>query len=83
MLFGATLITLALLPANYANLALLMVLRFLAGTGENLVNLPAQTLIADRVPIGVQGRVLWRTLCLESSVVGNLLPSSWMARKLF
>lgn len=40
VLIGATLITLALLPANYANLAPLMLLWFVAGAGQNLVNLP-------------------------------------------
>ncbi|AFZ61124.1 MFS transporter [Anabaena cylindrica FACHB-243] len=54
---GATLITLALLPVNYANLAPLMLLWFVAGAGQSLVNLPTQTLIADRIPAGVQGRV--------------------------
>ncbi|MBD2560648.1 MULTISPECIES: MFS transporter [Nostoc] len=57
VLIGATLITLALLPANYANLAPLMLLWLVAGAGQSLVNLPTQTLIADRIPAGVQGRV--------------------------
>ncbi|MEA5626186.1 MFS transporter [Nostoc sp. UHCC 0251] len=57
VLIGATLITLALLPANYANLAPLMLLWLVAGAGQSLVNLPTQTLIADRIPSGVQGRV--------------------------
>ena len=57
VLFGATLITLALLPANYANLPVLMCLWLLAGAGQNCVNLPTQTLIADRIPTEAQGRV--------------------------
>jgi MFS transporter, NRE family, putaive nickel resistance protein len=57
VLFGAVLITLSLLPANYASLSVLMVLWLLAGFGQNLVNLPTQTLIADRIPRDVQGRV--------------------------
>jgi NRE family putative nickel resistance protein-like MFS transporter len=57
VLFGAGLITLALLPANYANLPFLMVLWLLAGMGQNGVNLPTQTLIADRIPTDAQGRV--------------------------
>jgi NRE family putative nickel resistance protein-like MFS transporter len=57
VLIGATLITLVLLPANYANLAPLMILWLVAGAGQSLVNLPTQTLIADRIPSGVQGRV--------------------------
>ncbi len=55
--FGAVLITLALLPANYANLPILMCLWLLAGAGQNCVNLPTQTLIADRIPTDAQGRV--------------------------
>lgn len=57
VLFGATLITLALLPADRANLPVLMGLWLLAGTGQNCVNLPTQTLIADRIPTDAQGRV--------------------------
>lgn len=57
VLFGAGLITLTLLPANYANLPFLMVLWLLAGMGQNGVNLPTQTLIADRIPTDAQGRV--------------------------
>lgn len=54
---GAMLITTALLPANAANLALLMVFWIIAGAGQSLVNLPTQMLIADRFPTPVQGRV--------------------------
>lgn len=57
ILIGAVLITAALLPANTANLALLMVLWVIAGAGQSLVNLPTQTLIADRIPTNIQGRV--------------------------
>jgi MFS transporter, NRE family, putaive nickel resistance protein len=54
---GAVLITLALLPANFTNLAGLLVLWAIAGVGQTLVNVPTQTLIADRVAVEVQGRV--------------------------
>lgn len=57
VLFGAVLITLSLLPANYASVAALMVLWLLAGFGQNCVNLPTQMLIADRIPRDAQGRV--------------------------
>lgn len=57
ILLGAALVTLALLPANYASLGLLMILWLVAGAGQNLVNLPTQTLIADRIPQDAQGRV--------------------------
>ncbi len=54
---GAALITLALLPANIANLGGLLLLWVMAGAGQTLVNVPTQTLIADRVAVAVQGRV--------------------------
>lgn len=54
---GAILITLALLPANWAGLGSLLLLWSLAGIGQTLVNVPTQTLIADRVDVDVQGRV--------------------------
>lgn len=57
VLFGAGLITLALLPANYANLPFLMVLWLLAGMGQNGVNLPTEILIVDRIYTDTQGRV--------------------------
>jgi NRE family putative nickel resistance protein-like MFS transporter len=54
---GAVSITLALLPANLANLGGLLLLWAIAGAGQTLVNVPTQTLIADRVDVAVQGRV--------------------------
>ncbi|WP_224095346.1 MFS transporter [Nostoc sp. MS1] len=57
VLFGAVLITLSLLPANYTSLSVLMILWLLAGFGQNCVNLPTQTLIADRIQRDAQGRV--------------------------
>lgn len=57
VVIGATLITVALLPANYTNLATLMLLWLVAGAGQSLVNLPTQTLVADRTPAAAQGRV--------------------------
>ena len=57
ILIGATLISIALLPANYAGLGLLMMLWLIAGAGQTCVNVSAQTLIADRTPKSAQGRV--------------------------
>ena len=57
LLGGGLLITLALLPANYIQLAPLILLWSIAGFGQNLVNLSMQTLIADRTPTDLQGRV--------------------------
>ncbi len=54
---GAILITLALFPANFVNLGGLLLLWLVAGIGQTLVNVPTQTLIADRVAVEVQGRV--------------------------
>lgn len=54
---GATLITIALLPASFASLMLLLFLWLIAGAGQSFVNLPTQTLIADRIPTNIQGRV--------------------------
>ena len=56
-LMGAALITIALLPASAASLPLLMVFWLVAGAGQSWVNLPTQTLIADRIPKEIQGRV--------------------------
>ena len=57
MSIGTVLMTLALLPANLVNLGGLLVLWAIAGIGQTLVNVPTQTLIADRVAVEVQGRV--------------------------
>lgn len=54
---GVMLLALALLPANFASLGWLLLLWLVAGAGQTLVNLPTQTLIADRVAVEVQGRV--------------------------
>jgi MFS transporter, NRE family, putaive nickel resistance protein len=54
---GAILITAALLPANFVGLAPLLLLWLVAGAGQSFVNLPTQTLIADRIPKAIQGRV--------------------------
>jgi len=57
VLFGSVLITSAILPANYVGLVPLMLLWAIAGMGQVLVNLPTQTLIADRIPSNFQGRL--------------------------
>jgi MFS transporter, NRE family, putaive nickel resistance protein len=57
MSVGAALITVALLPANFVNLSGLLLLWAIAGIGQTLVNVPTQTLIADRFAVDVQGRV--------------------------
>jgi MFS transporter, NRE family, putaive nickel resistance protein len=54
---GALILTLALLPAQVADVYALMGLWLLAGTGESLVNVPTQTLLADLIAPNLQGRV--------------------------
>ncbi len=56
-LMGAALITIALLPASAASLFPLMGFWLVAGAGQSWVNLPTQTLIAERIPKEIQGRV--------------------------
>lgn len=57
ILMGSALITFSLLPASYAGLSVLLVLWLVAGAGQTFVNVSAQTLIADRTPTELQGRV--------------------------
>ena len=57
LLGGGLLIIAALLPANYVELAPLILLWSIAGFGQSLINLSMQTLIADRTPTAIQGRV--------------------------
>jgi MFS transporter, NRE family, putaive nickel resistance protein len=57
MLGGGVLITAALLGANYVGLVPLICLWSLAGFGQSIINLSMQTLIADRTPTNLQGRV--------------------------
>lgn len=57
VLLGALVSTLAVLPANFVPFIPLLLLWILAGAGQNWVNLPTQTLIADRTPEAFQGRV--------------------------
>ena len=54
---GVILLALALFPANFTGLRWLLLLWLVAGAGQTLVNLPTQTLIADRVAVELQGRV--------------------------
>jgi MFS transporter, NRE family, putaive nickel resistance protein len=57
ILSGGVLITASLLCANYATLFPLILLWAIAGFGQSLINLSMQTLIADRTPTSIQGRV--------------------------
>ncbi|AFY70008.1 major facilitator superfamily MFS_1 [Thalassoporum mexicanum PCC 7367] len=83
---GAITITLALLPANLTNLNGLLILWVIAGIGQTLVNVPTQTLIAQRVTVELQGRVygahfawshLWWAFAYPlAGWIGNRFPSS-------
>jgi MFS transporter, NRE family, putaive nickel resistance protein len=57
LLVGGILIIVALFPANYVSLAPLILLWTIAGCGQSLINLSLQTLMADRTPSHLQGRV--------------------------
>jgi len=55
--WGAVITVLAVLPGDIAPLAPLMGLWLLAGVGQNWVNLPTETLLAERTEQAAQGRV--------------------------
>lgn len=55
--WGAIVTVLAVLPGDSAPLAPLMGLWLLAGVGQNWVNLPTETLLAERTDVLAQGRV--------------------------
>jgi len=54
---GALLTSLAVLPADLVGFGALLPLWLLAGAGQNWVNLPTETLLAERTPEEAQGRV--------------------------
>lgn len=57
LVVGAAAISLAVLPANLVGYGLLLPLWWIAGIGTNWVNLPMLTLLAERTPSSLQGRV--------------------------
>lgn len=57
ILAGALLTSLAILPGDEVGLAPLMILWLVAGVGQNWVNLPTETLLAERTEEAAQGRV--------------------------
>ena len=84
ILLGALVTSLAIVPANIAPLPALLVLWLLAGAGQNWVNLPAETLLAERTEEAAQGRVygahfawshLWYALAYPlAGLLGSRLP---------
>lgn len=57
ILLGALLTSAAVMPGNVAPLPAILVLWLLAGAGQSWVNLPAETLLAERTEQAAQGRV--------------------------
>jgi len=57
VLLGALVTSLAILPGDLVTLAPLMGFWLLAGVGQNWVNLPTETLLAERTEEAAQGRV--------------------------
>lgn len=57
ILVGALLTALAILPGDVATLTPLMAFWLVAGVGQNWVNLPTETLLAERTEESAQGRV--------------------------
>lgn len=57
ILIGACLTSLAILPGDAVSLVPLMALWLVAGVGQNWVNLPTETLLAERTEESAQGRV--------------------------
>jgi MFS transporter, NRE family, putaive nickel resistance protein len=83
---GAMVMTLALLPANGANLLGLIGLWLIAGLGQSWIDLPMQALVGTRVARELQGRVygahfawshLWWAIGYPlAGLVGQKLPLS-------
>jgi len=57
ILTGAFLVSFSITSANYIGIFPLIGLWLFAGMGSSLVEIPAQTLIADRIPLNEQGKV--------------------------
>ena len=57
VLLGALVTSLAILPGNFSSLFPLLAFWLIAGIGQNWVNLPAETLLAERTEEAAQGRV--------------------------
>ncbi|MFO7545851.1 MAG: MFS transporter [Trueperaceae bacterium] len=84
VLVGAALTSAAILPADNAALAPLMAFWLIAGVGQNWVNLPTETLLAERTEERAQGRVygahfawshLWWAFAYPlASVLGTRAP---------
>lgn len=56
-MIGVFLIAFSITPANYVGIFPFIGLWLLAGLGQSFVEIPPQTLIAERIPITQQGKV--------------------------
>ena len=54
---GTFLVIIAIFPGNYLGLTLLMLCWIIAGSGQSLVNIPTETLIANEIAKSDQGKV--------------------------
>ncbi len=57
LLTGGLLISIAVIPANYAGFNTLLILWLIAGLGQSLANIPSETLIGELIPANDQGKV--------------------------
>jgi MFS transporter, NRE family, putaive nickel resistance protein len=88
ILVGALLTSLAVLPGDVVSLAPLMALWLVAGVGQNWVNLPTETLLAERTEEQAQGRVYgahfaWSHLWWAFAYPLTGLLSTWFPERTF
>jgi NRE family putative nickel resistance protein-like MFS transporter len=88
ILIGALLTSLAVLPGDVVSLAPLMALWLVAGVGQNWVNLPTETLLAERTEEQAQGRVYgahfaWSHLWWAFAYPLTGLLSTWFPGRTF
>jgi len=88
ILIGALLTSLAVLPGDVVSLAPLMALWLVAGVGQNWVNLPTETLLAERTEEQAQGRVYgahfaWSHLWWVFAYPLTGLLSTWFPERTF
>lgn len=88
ILVGALLTSLAVLPGDIVSLAPLMALWLVAGVGQNWINLPTETLLAERTEEQAQGRVYgahfaWSHLWWAFAYPVTSLLSTWFPERTF
>jgi MFS transporter, NRE family, putaive nickel resistance protein len=88
ILIGALLTSLAVMPGDIVALAPLMALWLVAGVGQNWVNLPTETLLAERTEEQAQGRVYgahfaWSHLWWAFAYPLTGILSTWFPERTF